>query len=92
MTGYQTAQYVAGPTRNNVPQQQAKNVVAPTPYNTNQTYATQTAYQQNPQANAQPKRKLKLPQQIAFPIIDTLKSADHKFKLKFYRTSNNNHI
>lgn len=59
MTGYQTAQYVAGPTRNNVQQQQqqAKPVVAAAPYNANQAYAPQTAYQQNPQANAQPKRK-----------------------------------
>lgn len=57
MTGYQTAQYVAGPTRNNVPQQQPKTVVAAAPYNANQTYAPQTTYQQNPQANAQPKRK-----------------------------------
>lgn len=58
MTGYQTAQYVAGPTRNNVPQQQAKPVVATAPYNANQTYAPQATYQQaNPQANAQPKRK-----------------------------------
>lgn len=59
MTGYQTAQYVAGPTRNNVPQQQVKPVVATAPYNANQTYAPpQTTYQQaNPQANAQPKRK-----------------------------------
>ncbi|XP_055316547.1 zinc finger RNA-binding protein isoform X2 [Sitodiplosis mosellana] len=56
VTGYQTAQYVAGPTRNNVPQQQPKAVVAPASYNTNQTYAPQTAYQQNPQANAQPKQ------------------------------------
>ncbi|XP_031621763.1 zinc finger RNA-binding protein isoform X2 [Contarinia nasturtii] len=56
VTGYQTAQYVAGPTRNNVPQQQAKPVVATTPYNANQAYAPQTAYQQNPQANAQPKQ------------------------------------
>lgn len=56
MTGYQTAQYVAGPTRNNVPQQQAKAVVASAPYNANQTYPAQTTYQQNPQANAQPKR------------------------------------
>lgn len=59
MTGYQTAQYVAGPTRNNVPQQQAKAVVASAPYNANQTYPAQTTYQQNPQANAQPKRMLK---------------------------------
>lgn len=56
MTGYQTAQYVAGPTRNNVPQQQPKAVVASAPYNANQTYPAQTAYQQNSQANAQPKR------------------------------------
>lgn len=56
VTGYQTAQYVAGPTRNNVPQQQPK-VVTAASYNANQTYAPQTAYQQNPQANAQPKRK-----------------------------------
>lgn len=62
MTGYQTAQYVAGPTRNNVPQQQpqqqqqqAKTVVPATSYNANQAYAPQTAYQQNPQQNA-PKR------------------------------------
>lgn len=57
VTGYQTAQYVAGPTRNVPQQQQAKTVVAATPYNANQTYAPQTAYQQNPQTNAQPKRK-----------------------------------
>lgn len=57
VAGYQTAQYVAGPTRNNVPQQQAKAVVASAPYNANQAYPAQAAYQQNPQANAQPKRK-----------------------------------
>lgn len=51
---------MAGPTRNNVPQQQPKPVVAAASYNANQTYAPQTAYQQNPQANAQPKRKTNL--------------------------------
>lgn len=48
---------MAGPTRNNVAQQQPKAVVATPSYNANQAYAPQTAYQQNPQANTQPKRK-----------------------------------
>lgn len=52
--GYQTAQYVAGPTRNNV---QAKTTVAAASYNTNQAYAPQTSYPPNTQANANPKRK-----------------------------------
>lgn len=55
VAGYQTAQYVAGPTRNNV-QQQAKAAVAAT-YNTNQAYAPQANYPPNTQANAAPKRK-----------------------------------
>lgn len=55
VTGYQTAQYVAGPTRNAV-QQQAKAAVAAT-YNTNQAYAPQTTYPPNTQANAAPKRE-----------------------------------
>lgn len=57
---------MAGPTRNNVQQQQAKTVVATAPYNANQTYAPQTAYQQNAQANTQPKRQLKS-NQIKYP-------------------------
>lgn len=69
MTGYQTAQYVAGPTRNNVPQQQAKAVVASAPYNANQTYPAQTTYQQNPQANAQPKRMLKKSKRTENPNV-----------------------
>lgn len=58
VTGYQTAQYVAGPTRNVQPQQQQqqqppKTVVPTAPYNANQAYAPQQAYQQNaPQQNA----------------------------------------
>lgn len=54
VAGYQTAQYVAGPTRNNV---QAKAAVAAATYNSNQTYAPQTTYPQNTQANSAPKRK-----------------------------------
>lgn len=57
VAGYQTAQYVAGPTRNNVQQQQAKAAVAAATYQSGQTYAPQTTYSQNPQANAAPKRK-----------------------------------
>lgn len=58
VTGYQTAQYVAGPTRNNIPQQQAKASVAPATYNANQTaYPPQTAYQQSAQPAAAPKGK-----------------------------------
>lgn len=54
---YQTAQYVAGPTRNNVQQQQAKVAVAAAPYNANQTYTAPPTYQQNAQTNVTPKRK-----------------------------------
>lgn len=56
VAGYQTAQYVAGPTRNNV-QQQAKAAVATATYNTNQAYAPQSTYPPNTQANAAPKRE-----------------------------------
>lgn len=54
---YQTAQYVAGPTRNNVQQQQAKAAVAAATYNANQTYTAPPTYQQNAQTNVTPKRK-----------------------------------
>lgn len=55
VTGYQTAQYVAGPTRNNIPQQQPKAAVATATYNTNQAYQAQAAYSQNAQQTAAPK-------------------------------------
>lgn len=89
MTGYQTAQYVAGPTRNNVPQQQAKAVVAPAPYNANQAYPAQQTYQQNPQANAQPKRE----QDLQFKYCHELCNASKLIDLyPFYRTSRNNNF
>lgn len=56
MTGYQTAQYVAAPTRNNI--QPAKAATAAATY-TNQTYVPQTTYSQPVQTNVNtaPKRK-----------------------------------
>lgn len=59
-TTAQPAQYVAGPTRNNVQQQQAaKAAVAAATYNANQTYTPPQTYQQNAQTNVTPKRKSK---------------------------------
>lgn len=54
VTGYQTAQYIAGPTRNNV-SQQPKAVVATATYNSNQAYQAPPAYPQNTQQTAAPK-------------------------------------
>lgn len=57
VTGYQTAQYVAGPTRNNIQPQQPKAPVPTASYNTNQGYTSQPAYTQNAQGNTTVKRK-----------------------------------
>lgn len=91
VTGYQTAQYVAGPTRNNVQQQQPKAVVATAPYNANQTYAPQTAYQQNAQANTQPKRQFKFNHTIPEIIVIRFEKNIIEF-FHFHRTSSNNYI
>lgn len=71
VTGYQTAQYVAGPTRNNIQPQQPKAAVPTATYNTNQGYTSQPAYTQNAQGNAAAKRKCEtnpLPQRPV-PIV-----------------------
>lgn len=69
VAGYQTAQYVAGPTRNNIQPQQAKANVPTATYNANQGYASQPNYSQNAPNNSAPKRNFISIQSHAIVIV-----------------------